>query len=61
MIYALKAVELVVVLIFVLALIGAWYKYKESFNVETNLDRIELSIVGLLSVSTLIHIINLFR
>lgn len=61
MLYILKAVELVVVLIFVLALIGAGYKFRDGFGAATNLDRIELSIVSLLSVSTLVHIINLFR
>lgn len=60
MIYALKAVELVVVIIFIIALSGAWYKHTGSWGGST-LDRIELSIIGLLSVSTLIHIINLFR
>lgn len=59
MIYALKAVELVVVLVFLLALSGAWYKHTGGWG-GSPLDRIEMSIVGLLSVSTLIHIINLF-
>lgn len=60
MIYALKAVELVVVLVFLLALSGAWYKHTGGWG-GSPLDRIELSIAGLLSVSTLVHIINLFR
>ena len=61
MLYILKAVELAVTLIFVLALSGAWYKLKDGVGGKDTLDRIELSIVGLIGVSTCIHIINLFR
>lgn len=59
LIYILKTLEFGVAFILGLVLLGAYYKLKDGHGTE-HFDRLEYSILGLLSLSTLIHIINLF-
>ena len=60
MIYILKTLEFGVAFIMGLTLLGAYYKIKDDYGTK-HFDRLEYSIIGLLSLSTLIHFINLFR
>lgn len=60
MIYVLKTAEFAVAVVLGLALLGAYYKIKDDYGTK-HFDRLEYSILGLLALSTMIHIINLFR
>lgn len=60
MIYALKVVEFIVLVVYLMALTGAYYQYKDRFGGKSAMT-LESFIIGFLSVSALLHLINLFR
>lgn len=59
MIYALKVIEFVVLAVYITALAGAYFK--DGWGGKSAPDRLENAIIGFLSVSALLHLINLFR
>lgn len=61
MIYALKVIEFVVLAVYITALAGAYIKFKDGWGGKSAPDRLENAIIGFLSVSALLHLINLFR